>query len=135
MQGAAVSDKTLLGRLLRNVVNPQDPQFQQLFANVNRMSRAVVESNINMIRGRLSSLIIGAHEIVKNMLVSGSPAKEEAIRWLMDAVALNAECEKDQPSPLTGASRGFMLNLCCVLLQVRARARIACLVYVCVVYR
>jgi len=117
VQGAAVADKSLIGRLLRNVVDSRDPQFQQLFANVNRMSRSVVESNINMVRGRLSALVNGAHEIVKSMLVGGSPTKEEAVKWLMDAVALNAECEKDQPSTSIGASRGFMLNLSCVLLQ------------------
>ena len=117
VQGAAVSEKTLLGRLLRNVVDYRDPQFQQLFNNVNRMSRTVAEGHIAMVRSRLNAIINGVHEIIKNMLVSGSPGKEDAIAWLMDAVALNSECEKDQPSHLIGASRGFMLNLLYVLLQ------------------
>jgi hypothetical protein len=32
-------------------------------------------------------------------------------------VALNAECEKDHPSPLVGANKGFMCNLATVTLH------------------
>jgi len=51
------------------------------------------------------------------MLKSGGPAKDSAILWMKHAIVCNAENEKDRPSAQVGASRGFMLNLSSVLLQ------------------
>ena len=46
--------------------------------------------------------------------MAGSPAKEVAIAYLIDAVALNAEAEKDQPNPQFFSSPGMLGNLSAV---------------------
>ena len=117
VKGAALAKSTLLGRLLRNAVEPRDSQFALLFKDLHRMTRSQMEGNTNQVRQRITSLVNGVHGIIKAMLQSGATGKENALSWLMQSVSLNAELEKDQPSHTKGASRGFMLNVLSVLLQ------------------
>jgi ubiquitin conjugation factor E4 B len=117
VQGAAVADTTLLGRMLRNVVDSRDPAFRQMFENVHLgVPRNVLEGNFARLRGPLNSAQIAVNDALLSMLKAGS-AKEVALTWIQQAIVCNAENSKDEPDLRIGASRGFLLQLSGVLLR------------------
>ncbi len=116
-KGAAVEHRTLLGRLLRIAPDIRDARLHDLFKDTMRQARSISESNVNDIRKRTEAVQLAAADILLTLLRAGGPCKLSAMRWLLQVVTLNAEAEKDRPSPLLGASAGFMINLGAVMLQ------------------
>lgn len=117
VQGAALADTTILGRMLRNVTDARDPQFKQMFENAHiGMSRSVLEGNFARIRTSLNLAQMAVSDTLLSMLKAGE-AKASALSWLEQAIVCNSENEKDQPDPRVGASRGFLLQLSGVLLR------------------
>jgi ubiquitin conjugation factor E4 B len=116
-KGAAFENKTLLSRILRISTDPRDPKIVSLLKDSFKIPKNKVEENINDLRKRGERCQSAAAEILLSMLKSGGEGKEAAIKFLFQAIDLNAEAEKDQPSPFYAASNGFMINLGAVLLQ------------------
>jgi ubiquitin conjugation factor E4 B len=117
VQGAAVADMTLLGRMMRYTPDIRDEQLRNVFGEIHRSSQSQVEGNINMIRGRINTNQQSCYSILMTLLQAKGEAKDNALNFLQQCIIGNAENEKDQPSPKIAASRGFMLNLSGVLLR------------------
>eukprot|EP01032_Pedospumella_encystans_P017808 gene17808-20285_t len=116
-RGAAMEHQTLLGRVLRISPEPRDPKLAELFKDTQRTPRNIVEGKIQDLRKRCAQAQTVGVEILMSCLRAGGPAKAGAMQWLVQSLVQNIEVEKDQPSPLLGASSGFMLNLGAVMLQ------------------
>lgn len=116
-QGAALEHKTLLGRLLRLSTDPRDPKVVAYLKDSYKMPQNILEGNINNLRKRGDRAQSVVTEMLLTMLKSGKEGKEAAMSLLFQTVELNTEAEKDRPSPLLGATAGFMINLGAVLLQ------------------
>jgi ubiquitin conjugation factor E4 B len=117
MKGAALEHMTLLGRMLRISPDARDPKLLELFKDTPRQSRNVVEGKVQDIRKRCEAAQAAGAEVLLTCLRAGGAAKAGAMQWLVQSLAQNTEVEKEQPSPLLGATPGFMLNLGAVFLQ------------------
>lgn len=118
-KGCALEHKTLLGRILRISPDVRDPQLADYFKDaVSRPTRAVVEGKVAEIRKICTQAQSVCAEVLLGCLRAGGVSKTEAMLWLQHAIVLNLEAEKEQPSPLLGASNGFMINFGAVMLQV-----------------
>ena len=116
-KGAALEHMTLLGRVLRISPDARDPKLAELFKDTPRQPRNVLEGKITDLRKRCELAQNSGTEILLTCLRAGGPAKAGAMQWLVKSIVENAEAEKEQPSPLLGASPGFMNNLSAVFLQ------------------
>lgn len=116
-QGAAIEHRTLLGRLLRIAPDFQDPKIFEMFKDVTRQSRTVVDGKVNDLRARAQQAITVTTEVILALLKSGGASKEQALHWMKVATLANEEAEKDRPSPLIAASEGFMTNFGAVMLN------------------
>lgn len=116
-KGAALEHKTLLGRMLRICPDARDPKLLELFKDTPRQPRTAMEAKVSDIRKRCEVAQSAGTEVLLSCLRAGGPAKAGAMQWITQALVQNTEVEKDQPSPLLGASAGFMLNLGAVMLQ------------------
>lgn len=116
--GAAIEHKTLIGRMLRLFPSVFDPNIMQLFSDAPTQPRSVVEGNIGNLRSRLNTIQSCVYTLVMSLLRAGGSSKENIIQWLVDALLLNIEAEKTNPSPLVASSPGFLINLGAVLLEV-----------------
>lgn len=116
-EGSALEHRTLLGRILRVSIDSKDPSVRELFKNVHKEDMRKVETKMASLRAVTSQTVSRAHNLVKAMLLAGSPAKEVVIAFLMDAVALNTEAEKDQPNSQFCSSPGTLANLTAVALK------------------
>lgn len=111
VKGAAIEHRTLLGVLLRPSPDPRDPQMTALFGESHKQPRNVVDNKINALRSSLQYIHLSVSELVLLLLKCGGLTKQSVLTWLIECVSLNAEAEKDHPSPLLAASKGFMCNL------------------------
>lgn len=116
-KGTALEHQTLIGRVLRISPDPRDPKLLELFKDTTRQPRNVLDGKVTDLRKRCAQAQAVGVEILMCCLRAGGPAKAGAMQWLVQSLVQNAEVEKDQPSPLLGASSGFMLNLGAVFLQ------------------
>jgi ubiquitin conjugation factor E4 B len=117
VKGAAVEHKTLLGKILRISPDVRDPQFVNFFKESFKQPRNVFEGKTADIRKRLLLVQSSTTEMLLSLLKSGGVTKEHGLKWLKTAIIQNFEAEKDRPSPLVGASAGFMMNLSTVCLN------------------
>ncbi len=109
-KGAAVENKTLLGKLLRYAPDIRDPKIVELFKDSFRQTKTVYDNKISDIRGRLMSIHSSVSDLILAMLKAGGAGKEGAIKWLVEANHYNYEAEKDRPNPLVSGSPGFLIN-------------------------
>lgn len=116
IQGAAFEHRTLLGRIMRIAPNMFDPQIRELFGTV-QVSQPIFEGKIKGIQGKVQSTQAILAEIFTNCLKAGGATKDATMKWLMASLLLNAEAEKENPSPLIASSPGFLNNLGGVFLQ------------------
>lgn len=119
IKGTAMEHRTLLGRVLRVAPDMHDSKVVEMFKDSFRQPRNVVEGKINEVRSRVQSIQDMAADVLLSLLKEKT-AKSQAIEWLMNSAILNQEVEKDRPSPLIGASSGFMVNLGAVALRLAA---------------
>lgn len=117
IKGAAVEHMTLLGRMLRISPDARDPKLLELFKDSMRQPRTALDAKVQDIRKRCEQAQAASGEVLLSCLRAGGPAKAGAMQWITQALVQNIEVVKDQPSPLLGASPGFMLNLGAVMLQ------------------
>lgn len=118
-KGCALEHKTLLGRILRISPDVRDPQLVEYFRDaVSRPTRSAVEGKVAEIRKICTQAQSVCAEVLLGCLRAGGVSKTEAMQWLQHAIVLNLEAEKERPSPLMGASNGFMINFGAVMLQV-----------------
>lgn len=118
-KGCALEHKTLLGRILRISPDVRDPQLVEFFRDaVTRPTRSAVEGKVAEIRKICMQAQSVCAEVLLGCLRAGGVSKTEAMQWLQYAIVLNFEAEKERPSPLMGASNGFMINFGAVMLQV-----------------
>lgn len=110
IQGASLEHRTLLGRIIRIAPNMFDPQIKELFGTV-QVTQQVFEGKIKGIQGKVQSIQTLAAEIITNCLKAGGSTKEGTMKWLTSSLTLNAEAEKENPSPLIASSSGFLNNL------------------------
>eukprot|EP01038_Epipyxis_sp_PR26KG_P006656 gene6656-9137_t len=116
-QGTALEHKTLLGRLLRIAPDNRDPKVVELFKDCFRQNKNIVENNLNDIRKRTELAQTTSSEILLSLLKIKGNGKETAMKWIKQAIILNREAEKDNPSPLLSSSNGFLLNFAAVMLS------------------
>ena len=114
--GAAVEATTLLGRLLRISPSFQDPNIMNLLGKSHKQSRVIVETNISNLRSKVNLSNGCASELILSILKLGGDSKAQAMNWLIQSISLNAEAEKDNPSPFISSSSGFLINLNSVFL-------------------
>jgi len=120
-KGCALEHKTLLGRILRISPDVRDPQLVEYFRDaVSRPTRSAVEGKVAEIRKICTQAQSVCAEVLLGCLRAGGVSKTEAMQWLQHAIVLNLEAEKERPSPLMGASNGFMINFGAVMLQVNS---------------
>ena len=116
VRGAALEHRTLLGRILRIAIDRQDPAVMELFRGIHKDMRTL-DSKMSSLRNVMNNTINRGTEIVMAILKSGSPAKDKMIAWLIDAVDLNSEAEKDQPNPSLMSSVGMLVNFAAITLR------------------
>lgn len=116
VKGASIPHATLLGVILRGYPNAFDPAIMGMFQEAHRSTRAAYDNNVNSLRKILQTNQQAASEIILALLKCGGNVKDATMRWLSDAISLNREAEKGQPSPLLAASSGFLRNLGAVTL-------------------
>lgn len=109
-KGAAVENKTLIGKLLRYAPDIRDPKTVELFKDSVRQTKTVYDNKITDIRARLMTIHSSVSDLILAMLKAGGAGKESAIKWLIEANHYNHEAEKDRPSPLVAGSPGFLIN-------------------------
>ncbi len=114
--GAAIENKTILGRLLRIAPDIRDPKIIDLFKESFRQSRNLLDGKMNDIRTRILSVQDMTADIILSMLKEKS-AKMHCIDWLLVTTLSNREAEKDRPSPLIASSSGFLTNFGAVALR------------------
>jgi ubiquitin conjugation factor E4 B len=117
VRGAAVPNATILGTIIRSVPDLHDRQLRAMFGEAHRQPGQVSQGHMNTIRKILGSNQTAAAEIILALLKAGPQAKERTMQWIIDAIALNREAEKGQPSPLLAASSKYLTSLGAVMLQ------------------
>jgi len=129
-KGCALEHKTLLGRILRISPDVRDPQLVEYFRDaVSRPTRSAVEGKVAEIRKICTQAQSVCAEVLLGCLRAGGVSKTEAMQWLQHAIVLNLEAEKERPSPLMGASNGFMINFGAVMLQVSSSCCLLLMAY------
>lgn len=117
VKGAAVENKTILGKLLRIAPDIRDPQFVEMFKDPMKQTRTAFESKVGDLKKRVATIHSSVSDMVLSLLKGGKSSKENMLKWLKLAIVENFEAEKDRPSPLLGGSSGFMMNLSAVGLR------------------
>jgi ubiquitin conjugation factor E4 B len=117
LKGAAVENRTMLGKLLRVSPDVRDSRLREMFKDITRTPRNVFEGKVSDLKKRLEKVRSLCSEIMLNLLKCGGPSKDQVLSWLVTAVTQNSEAEKDRPSPLVGSSVGFLINLSAVTLK------------------
>lgn len=115
--GAALEHCTLLGRMLRQSPNPQDPKVRDLLKNTHKDKRTVAEDNIMMLRNSMIHSQNQANDLISSLLKCGGSAKELTMEWLYQCAELNADAAKEHPSPMLSSSIGFLNNAGAVYLK------------------
>lgn len=117
VRGAAVPNATILGIILRSVPDLHDREMHRMFGEAHRQSGQIIQGHMTTIRKILISNQTAAAEIILALLKAGNKSKEITLQWIIDAVSLNREAEKGQPSPLLAANSRYLTNLGAVMLQ------------------
>ncbi|CAH0488009.1 unnamed protein product [Peronospora farinosa] len=116
MTGRRLQDATALGLLLRFSCN-QDPAITQMFTNITTRTKNDVDNSILTIRNKLDSVQTTVSDIVTLLLKAGTPAREQVLAWLEQAVLVNAERAKENPDANITSTNGMFVNLTMVLLK------------------
>lgn len=117
IKGAAIENRTLIGRILHLAPTVLDRKFAELFKDITQQTRSVFDGKINDVRSVLQFVRIATSDIVLTLLKAGGEAKHQTLEWLKSAIVSNFEAGKDRPSPLIASSDGFLINLSTVLLS------------------
>ncbi|DAZ93776.1 TPA: hypothetical protein N0F65_008043 [Lagenidium giganteum] len=114
--GRRLQDATALGLLLRFSAS-EGPMVQQMFSNITKRTKNDVDNSIRSIRMKLTSLQSLCTEVVKLLLKAGGSSREQVLKWLEQAVKVNAERAKENPDATVTSTYGMILNLTMVLLS------------------
>ncbi len=116
--GAAVEHHTLLGRVLRIGPDPMDPQINAMFGEAHRQPKSQLDNSFASLQGRMKNAQSSVVDVLMSSLKAGGTAKEAAMLWMTQCIALNKEAEKGHPSPLLASSPGFLINFGAVMMEV-----------------
>lgn len=117
--GAAIEHHSLLGIVLRLYPDPRDPKVMDLFKDIHRpLTRQSHDNKFNSIRTIVKFVTAICSDSILSLLKASNEAKASTVQWLQEAITLNIEAEKDQPSPFLGANHGFLCNLGIVMLSI-----------------
>jgi ubiquitin conjugation factor E4 B len=117
LKGAAVENRTMLGKLLRISPDIRDSRLRDMFKDITRTPRNVFEGKVSDLKKRMEKVRSLCSEIMLNLLKCGGISKDKVLSWLVTAVVQNLDAEKDRPSPFVSSSVGFMINLSAVTLK------------------
>lgn len=118
-----VEHNTLLGRLLRIAPDTTlaDIRLRQHFQPCAKpQPRGFVEGKIKEVGVKCHILHSQCSSLLTNMLKLGGVHKDNALEWILQTLYVNAEAEKERPSPLVASSSGFAYNVGVVLLNLCA---------------
>lgn len=114
--GRRLQDATALGIVLRFSADA-DPAVAQMFANITKRTKNDVDSSVQSLQTKLSTVHNATTELLKLLLKAGGATRESVLTWLEQAVAVNAERAKESPDANVTSTNGTMLNLTMVLLR------------------
>uniref|UniRef100_A0A061QXI9 RING-type E3 ubiquitin transferase n=1 Tax=Tetraselmis sp. GSL018 TaxID=582737 RepID=A0A061QXI9_9CHLO len=125
--GRKVQDRTVFGAFFNISVIPdmhllplgilQQPDIRQMcFSNLENRRQADLLASLQSIRSCSATLHAGLHAAVHALLKS-KDTRQAMMRWLQEAIRLNAERGKMQIDFKVAASHSFFCNLCAVLLK------------------